>query len=254
MSRVQTLWIPDMESYEPYVRSLCHMARALENTGLHYGKLKRVVIVGLSKRSVESYVKQLINSNTLPNTLVCFGIDESPVSHKEFTYAGAHIVLMHDLRYADSNSMGKVANRVLQIIESLKQKPDDTELKNSSLSIVYQMPALWTNILEYGASTHMGMADSHIAYQNGLVSSIGIDALMKCESNQDYHELHAQTITIGLEFFCIRIDHLLPKIHNLLWSLACEDSKFKKDYRVVFHEDFRRLFFEEFLLRDFQGF
>ena len=253
-SRVQHAYIPDMESFEPYVRSLCHMARALENTGLNYGKLKRVVILGSSKRVVEAYVKQLLNANNLPNTLICFGVDEPPVSHRDYTYAGAHVVLMHDLAYAGNDTMDKVAKRVLEIIDSLKQKDSDTELKNSELSMVYSNPQLWNAILDFGAETFARMSDKHIEYRSGLVSSVGLDALMKCESNQDYHAIRADAITIGMEFLCIRPDHLLPKIHNLLWSLACDDSKFKDTYRVIFHEDFRRLFFEEYLLRDFQGF
>lgn len=253
-SRVQHAYIPCMESFDPYVRSLCHMARALENTGLNYGKSKRVVIIGCSKRVVEAYVKQLLNANNLPSTLICFGVDEPPVSHRDYTYAGAHIVLMHDLTYVGTDTMGKVAKRVLEIIDSLKQKDSDTALKNSELSMVYSNPNLWNSILDYGAATHLNMSDKHIEYRSGLVSSVGLDALMKCESNQDYHEIRADTITIGMEFLCIRPDQLLSKVHNLLWSLACDNSKFKETYRVIFHEDFRRLFFEEYILRDFRGF
>ncbi|QZE59492.1 hypothetical protein MPK66_gp248 [Erwinia phage pEa_SNUABM_2] len=253
-SRVQTLWIPDMESYEPYVRSLCHMARALENTGRNYGTMKRVVVIGMSKRSVESYVKQLLNSSTLPNTLVCYGIDESPVSHKEFTFSGAHIVLMHDLRYACHESLGRVAGRVVDIIDSLKQKDGDKELKNTCLSVVYQIPSLWSNILEYGANSFINMGSKHVEYRSGLVSSVSLDALMKCYENKDYHELHAEVITIGKEFLCVQPDELLNKVGNLLWSLASTGSKFEKTHKIVFHEDFRRLFFEEYILRDFRGF
>lgn len=253
-SRVQHAYIPDMESFEPYVRSLCHMARALENSGLNYGKLKRVVIIGTSKRVVEAYVKQLLNTNNLPHTLICFGVDEPPISHRDYTYAGAHVVLMHDLTYVDNGTMNKVATRVLEIIDSLKQKEGDTDLKNSELSLVYSNPHLWSAILDYGAASFMNIGGSNIEYRSGLVSSIGLDALMKCESNQEYHELRAETITIGLEFFCVRTDYLLSKVHNLLWSLACDDCKFKKNHRIIFHEDFRRLFFEEYILRDFKGF
>ncbi|AXG67287.1 hypothetical protein HOU09_gp243 [Dickeya phage vB_DsoM_AD1] len=253
-SRVQHAYIPDMGSFDPYVRSLCHMARALENNGLNYGKSKPVVIIGTSKRVVEAYVKQLLNTNNLPNTLICFGVDEPPVSHRDYTYAGAHVVLMHDLTYVCSDTMNKVATRVLEIIDSLKQKEGDTDLKNSELSLVYSNPHLWSAILDYGAASFMNMAGRNIEYRSGLVSSIGLDALMKCESNQEYHELRAETITIGLEFFCVRTDYLLSKVHNLLWSLACDDCKFKKNHRIIFHEDFRRLFFEEYILRDFKGF
>lgn len=252
MSRIQTLWIPDMESYEPYIRSLCHMARALENNGLNYGKMKRVVFIGLSKRSVESYVKQLLNSNTLPNTLVCFGIDEPPVSHREFSYIGSHVVLMHDLTYAGDNAMGRVSQRVLEIILSLKQKPEDRELKNGALSLVYQNPMLWSYIRDNGASMYMNAA--HIQYAEGLVSSIGVDQLMSCKDNEDYHKLHAPVITIGLEFFYVKPDELLAKIGNLMWSLGSTTSEFKDNYKIVLHDDFRLAFFEEFLLREFKGF
>ena len=252
MSRVQTLWIPDMESYEPYIRSLCHMARALGNTDTNYGKMKRVVFIGLSKRSVESYVKQLLNSNTLPNTLVCFGIDEPPVSHREFSFIGSHVVLMHDLSYAGDNAMGRVSQRVLEIILSLKQKPEDRDLKNGSLSLVYQSPMLWSYIRDNGAS--MYSHHPHIQYAEGLVSSVGVDQLMSCKNNEDYHQLHAPTITIGLEFFYVKPDELLSKLGNLMWSLASTSSKFKDNYKIVLHDDFRLTFFEEFLLRDFKGF
>ncbi|QZE58810.1 hypothetical protein pEaSNUABM28_00253 [Erwinia phage pEa_SNUABM_28] len=253
-SRVQHAYIPDMESFDPYVRSLCHMARALDTPNSNYGKLKRVVIIGTSKRVVEAYVKQLLNTNTLPHTLICFGVDEPPISHRDYTYAGAHVVLMHDLTYVDSGTMDKVATRVIEIIDSLKQKPGETELKNSELSMVYSNPLLWRSIIDYGASVSLRMNGSNIEYRSGLVSSIGFDALLRCESNADYHELRADKITIGLEFFCVHTDYLLSKVHNLLWSLACDDCKFKKTHRIIFHEDFRRLFFEEYLLRDFQGF
>lgn len=252
MSRVQTLWIPDMESYEPYVRSLCHMARALENTGINYGKMKRVVFIGLSKRSVESYVKQLLNSNTLPNTLVCFGIDEPPVSHRDFSYIGAHVVLMHDLSYAGDGAMDRVTQRVLEIILSLKQKPDDRELKNGSLSLVYQNPQLWSYIRSNGASIYVN--HTRIQFAEGLISSVGVDQLMSCKNNEDYHKLHAPVITIGLEFFYVKTDELLSKISNLMWSLGTTHSKVKDNYKIVFHNDFRLEFFEEFLLRDFKGF
>jgi len=252
MSRVQTLWIPDMESYEPYIRSLCHMARALENNGLNYGKMKRVVFIGLSKRSVESYVKQLLNSNTLPNTLVCFGIDEPPVSHREFSFIGSHVVLMHDLTYAGDNAMGRVSQRVLEIILSLKQKPEDRELKNGALSLVYQNPMLWSYIRDNGASMYMNAV--HIQYAEGLVSSIGVDQLMSCKDNEDYHKLHAPVITIGLEFFYVKPDELLSKLCNLMWSLGSTTCEFKDNYKIVLHDDFRLAFFEEFLLREFKGF
>ena len=252
MSRVQTLWIPDMESYEPYVRSLCHMARALENNGLNYGKMKRVVFIGLSKRSVESYVKQLLNSNTLPNTLVCFGIDEAPNSHKEFSFIGSHVVLMHDLMYAGDNAMVRVSQRVLEIILSLKQRPEDRELKNGSLSLVYQSPMLWSYIRDNGAS--MYNHNPRIQYQEGLISSIGVEQLMSCQNNEDYHKLHAPVITIGLEFFYVKPDELLSKLCNLMWSLGTTTSEVKDTYKIVLHDDFRLAFFEEFLLRDFKGF
>ena len=252
MSRVQTLWIPDMESYEPYIRSLCHMARVLENNDLNYGKMKRVVFIGLSKRSVESYAKQLLNSNTLPNTLVCFGIDESPISHKEFCYIGSHVVLMHDLTYAGDNAMGRVSQRVLEIILSLKQRPEDRELKNGSLSLVYQSPMLWSYIRENGASMYMN--SPRIQYQEGLVSSVGVEQLMSCKCNEDYHQLHAPVITLGLEFLCIKPDELLARIGNLMWSLSSTTSEFKDNYKIVLHDDLRLAFFEEYLLRDFQGF
>ena len=254
MSRVQTLWIPVMESYDAYVRSLCHMARALENNGLNYGKSKPVVIIGLSKRSVESYVKQLLNSNSLPNTLICFGIDEPPVSHKEFSFASSHIVLMHDLRYASDDSLGRVSGRVLDIIDTLKQKPGQTELKNSALSLVYQTPDLWAHILDYGARSYVNLESKHVSYQSNLISSISIDSLMSCKENEDYHKLHAETITIGQEFLCIQPDILLTQIHNLLWSLGSTHSKFAENHRIVFHEHFRHLFFMEYILRDFTGF
>lgn len=253
-SRVQHAYIPNMESFDPYVRSLCHMARSIENTGANYGKLKRVVVIGVSKRVVEAYVKQLLSTSALPNTLVCFGVDESPISHREYDYAGAHVVLMHDLSYAGDSAIGKVAKRVLEIIDSLKQKDGDTELKNSELSMVYSNPRLWDAILDHGAATYTCLKNAHIEYHSDLVSSVSIDALMKCENNQDYQALNAETITIGLEFLCVRADYLLSKIHNLLWSLACDSSPVKKNYRIVFHEDFRRLFFEEYILRDFRGF
>lgn len=252
MSRIQTLWIPDMESYEPYIRSLCHMARALENNGLNYGKMKRVVFIGLSKRSVESYVKQLLNSNTLPNTLVCFGIDEPPVSHREFSFIGSHVVLMHDLTYAGDNAMVRVSQRVLEIILSLKQLPEDRELKNGALSLVYQNPMLWSYISDNGASMYMNAA--HIQYAEGLVSSIGVDQLMSCKDNEDYHKLHAPVITIGLEFFYVKPDELLSKLCNLMWSLGSTTCEFKDNYKIVLHDDFRLAFFEEFLLREFKGF
>lgn len=252
MSRVQTLWIPDMESYEPYVRSLCHMARALENSGLNYGKLKRVVVIGLSKRSVESYVKQLLNSSTLPNTLVCFGIDEPPVSHREFSYVGSHVVLMHDLSYAGDNAMHQVAQRVIGIILSLKQMPEDRELKNGSLSLTYQNPQLWSIIKAHGADIQR--PNKHIQYQEGLVSSVDVGQLMACNSNEDYHKLHAPTITIGLEFFCVKPDALLARLGNLMWSLSTSNSKYKDTYKIVLHEEFRLAFFEEYLLGDHKGF
>ncbi|QZE56445.1 hypothetical protein pEaSNUABM40_00251 [Erwinia phage pEa_SNUABM_40] len=252
MSRVQTLWIPDMESYEPYVRSLCHMARALENNGLNYGKLKRVVVIGLSKRSVESYVKQLLNSNTLPNTLVCFGIDEAPDSHKEFSFIGSHVVLMHDLTYAGDNAMHRVSQRVLEIILSLKPKPQDTELKNGALSLVYQNPMLWSFIRDTGSS--MYGHSRHIQYAEGIASTVGVDQLMSCENNEDFHKLHAQTITIGQEFFYVKTSELLSRLGSLSWSLGCINSEFRADYKIVLHEDLRIPIFEEFLLGDFGGF
>lgn len=253
-SRVQHAYIPNMESFDPYVRSLCHMARSIENTGANYGKLKRVVVIGVSKRVVEAYVKQLLSTSALPNTLVCFGVDESPISHREYEYAGAHVVLMHDLSYAGDSAIGKVAKRVLEIIDSLKQKDGDTELKNSELSMVYSNPRLWDAILDHGALTCPAVHGSNIGYHSGLVSSVGLDALMSCEDNQDYHTLRAETITIGAEFFCVHTDYLLSKIHNLLWSLGSEDSEFKKKHQILFHEDFQRKFFEEYILRDFRGF
>lgn len=254
MSRVQTLWIPCQDSYEAYVRSLCHMARALENAGTNFGKSKKVVIVGMSKRSVESYVKQLLNSNNLPNTLVCFGIDEPHISHKEFAYTGAHLVLMHDLRYASDDALCKISSRVLGIIDSLKQKDDDKDIKNGQLSLVYQIPSLWSRLLDIGSEQFIRLENSHVSYQPGLVSSIRIDDLMRCYDTKDYHELHAPVITIGEEFLCVQPSDLLLKIPNLLWSLASTNSKYEKNHRIVFHENFRRLFFEEYILRDFQGF
>lgn len=253
MSRVQTLWIPDMESYEPYIRSLCHMARALENNGLNYGKMKRVVFIGLSKRSVESYVKQLLNSNTLPNTLVCFGIDEPPVSHREFSFIGAHVVLMHDLSYAGDNAMGRVSQRVLEIILTLKSKPDDTQVKNGSLCLAYQSPLLWSYIRDNGASIY-GTNNKHIQYAEGLVSSISVDQLMSCKNNEQYQKLHAPVITIGAEFFYVKPDELLAKICNLMWSLSTTTSEYKDTYKIILHDDFRLPFFEEYLLGDFKGF
>jgi hypothetical protein len=44
-SRVQHMYIPAMGSFDPYVRSLCHMARALENNGLNYGTSKPVLLI-----------------------------------------------------------------------------------------------------------------------------------------------------------------------------------------------------------------
>ena len=254
MSRVQTLCILATESYDAYVRSLCHMARALENNGLNYGKSKPVVVIGLSKRSVESYVRQLLNSNTLPNTLVCFGVDEPKVSHKEYSFAGSHVVLMHDLRYASNESLNQVAGRVLDIIDTLKQKPGQTELKNSALSLVYQTPDLWAHILEYGARSYVNLESNHVGYQLNLASSISIDDLMSCRENEDYHKLHAETITIGQEFLCIQPDELLRQVNNLMWSLGSTHSKHAENYKIVFHEHFRHLFFIEYILRDFKGF
>lgn len=253
-SRVQHAYIPNMESFDPYVRSLCHMARSIENTGANYGKLKRVVVIGVSKRVVEAYVKQLLSTSALPNTLVCFGVDESPISHREYEYAGAHVVLMHDLSYAGDSALGKVAKRVLEIIDSLKQKDGDTELKNSELSMVYSNPRLWDAILDHGAATYTCLKNAHIEYHSDLVSSVSIDTLMKCYDNQDYHELHASMITIGEEFLCLLPSALLSKIPNLLWSLGSSGSEFEKTHKIILHEDFRRLFFEEYILRDFQGF
>lgn len=254
MSRVQTLWIPCQNSYEAYVRSLCHMARALENNDLNYGKTKPVVVIGMSKRSVESYVKQLLNSNTLPNTLVCFGIDGVPVAHKEFSYSGSHVVLMHDLRYASDESLCRVSGQVLEIIDSLKQKPGQTELRNSALSLVYQIPTLWSHILDYGARSFVNMESKHVGYQSNLASSISIDDLMSCRENEDYHKLHAETITIGQEFLCLQPDELLRQVNNLMWSLGSTHSKHSENYKIVFHEHFRHLFFIEYILRDFTGF
>lgn len=251
-SRVQTLWIPDMESYEPYIRSLCHMARALENNGLNYGKMKRVVFIGLSKRVTESYAKQLLNANTLPNTLVCFGIDEPPVSHNDFFYTGAHVVLMHDLIHADSSALEKISQRLTEIILSLKQRPEDKEMRNGALSLVYQNPQLWSYVLDNGAAACL--YTNRIQYAENLISSVGVEQLMSCSTNEDYAKLHALTITIGQEFFHIKPDALLAKICNLKWSLAADRSEVKAQAKIVLHDDFRRVFFEEYLLRDFQGF
>lgn len=253
MSRVQTVYIPTVETFEPYVRSLCHMARILDSDNHNYNKMKHVVIIGSSKRMAEAYVKQLMGSKDLPRNLICFGCDESPVNHREFTYLGSHVILLPELNYASEHALGKISKRVLEMILSLKQMDGDTELKNGCLTVAFQNPMLWTTIRENGAATYSSNY-ANIQYQPGLVSSVGVGQLMSCNTNEEYHALHAQTITIGLEFLCVKTEHLIEKVHNLMWSLSSTGSKFKDKYTIVLHEDFRLELFEEFLLRDFRGF
>ena len=253
MSRVQNVYIPDVESFEPYVRSLCHMARILDQNGTNYNKMKHVVVIGTSKRMAEAYVRQLLGSKDLPSNLICFGCDESPVNHREFSYIGSHVVLLPELNYASESALDKISRRVIEMILSLKQKDEDTELKNGALTVTYQNPRIWSCLISCGAVMNSPNY-ANIQFQKDLVSSIGVGQLMTCNTNEDYHELHAQTITIGLEFLYVKTEYLIEKLHNMLWSLGSTESKFKDKYTIVLHEDFRLALFEQYLLYDFRGF
>ncbi|EBY9527366.1 hypothetical protein D5P86_00090 [Salmonella enterica subsp. enterica serovar Infantis] len=174
--------------------------------------------------------------------------------------ANVRVCIDDDIDFTDPNTIIPYMQGTAQgISEEMKQKIfgavrewAPSELKNGSLSLTYQNPQLWSTIKAHGADVQR--PNKHIQYQEGLISSVDVGQLMACNSNEDYHKLHAPTITIGLEFLCVKPDDLLARLGNLMWSLSTSNSKYKDTYKIVLHEQFRLAFFEEYLLGDHKGF
>lgn len=250
MSRVETMFLPEMGHYEAYVKSLLHMARTLDGQSSSYGKMKRVVIVGTSYRNAEAYVKTALNSNSIPDNVFCLGLDQAPDKYKNGSYLGSHVVLMFDLMYASESALGKLADRLFDIIWTLKRRPEDKDTKDGQLYLVGQNWRVWDSMIEYGARTKTihGQNVQFFTAQSAyvLASSVTFNDVLSDENAID----GKIDVTIGADFQAVDLRSLISKLQNIRWLLGCGE---KPDRKLVLHPCFQRALFEEYLLSDFQG-
>lgn len=251
MSRVQTLFIPEVERFEAYVKSLLHMARTLDNSGRQYNRMKHVVVVGSTARTVEAYVKTTIGSNTVPDGVFCLGLNQAPDLYKKYDFGSAHVVLMFDLMYTSESAIQSLAHRLFDIILTLKQRPEDRELKNLPIHIVGQNWKVWDAMMESGA----GNAANYECASKGLqfapnqtfetASCITFDQLL----TQDPNIYAKHDISIGREFTVIDHATLIQKLHNIKWVLQSGQTQ----HKLILDSAFQRILFEQYLCYEFQG-
>lgn len=233
MSRVQRVLQLDHEKFKGLIEGLLTYANSMADNEREYGNIRHVVFLGLSKPAVESYVRWLSPNNTIPEGVVCFGLDEPPNSHLENSLLGAHVVLMHDLRYADSDALSRIFQRLCSIIWNATSG----RLGEGCLTVYYQNPRLWDSFMQWGGDqlSTLGIIDVQKGPESLASSVTSFEEFLNLGLKWD-----AKTVTVGKEYLAIHPTELLSR----LAEISAQIHHAHKDARLVVAHELLPVLFE----------